>query len=140
MTENLHKRFLSLVTLTQLISAINKGGYLTLRTFSREIYNPGEPLDDELHAIVNILMRDTEPISVAISGSNIIVVQGRDEDPMGESGSANKEQPDPAIVNGDQYKFPDGSRCILLSSGKSHLPMELLSTDELCKHILNEIK
>ena len=129
-----------LVTLTQLVSAINKGGYPTLRTFSHEIYNPGEPLDDELHAIVNILVRDTEPISVTVSGPNIIVVQSRDEDPMGESGSANEEQLDPAIMNGDQYKFPDGSRCILLSSGKSHLPMELLSMDELCKHILNEIK
>jgi hypothetical protein len=122
-----------------LVSAVNESGYPTLRAFSRK-NNPGGPLDDVLHAIVNILVRNTEVISVAVSGSSIIVVQGRDEDTMGEPGSVNEEQPDPAIVNEDQYKFPDGCQCILLNSGKSHLPTEHLSGDELCEHILNEIK
>ena len=111
-----------------------------MRTFSRKINNPRGPLEDALHAMVNILVRNTEAISVAVSGSNIVVVQGQDEDTTGEPGSAHEEQPDPAIVNKDQYKFPDGCRCILVSSGKSHLPTERLSVDELCEHFVNEIK
>jgi len=90
--------------------------------------------------MVNILVRNTETISVAVSGSSIVVVQGWDEETTGEPGSANEEQPDPAIVNENQYKFPDGCQCTLLSSGKSHLPTELLLGDELCEHFVNEIR
>jgi hypothetical protein len=124
-----------------LVSAINKNGYPTLQTFSRAINNAGGPLDDSvLHAIANILVRNTEVISVAVSGSSVVVMQGREEDTTGEPDSANEEIPDPAMVNEDQYKFPDSCQCILVSSGKSHLPTELLSEDELCEHTLNEIK
>ncbi|KIM75696.1 hypothetical protein PILCRDRAFT_826991 [Piloderma croceum F 1598] len=59
-TEDLRKRFHSVVTLTQLVSAINKGGYPTLRTFSRKIHHRGGPLYDMLHVVVNILVRNTE--------------------------------------------------------------------------------
>ncbi|KIM91508.1 hypothetical protein PILCRDRAFT_810795 [Piloderma croceum F 1598] len=45
LTEALHKRFHSLVTLIQLVSAVNESGYPTLRAFSRK-NNPGGPLDD----------------------------------------------------------------------------------------------
>lgn len=139
-TEDLHKRFRSVVTLTQLVSAINAGGYPTWRAFPHKINNPRGPLEVALHAMVDILGRNTEAISVAVSGSSIVVVQGLDEDPTGEPGSANEELPNPAIVNEDQHKFPDGSQCILVGSGKSHLPTELLSGDELCEHFVNAIK
>src|SRR5882762_2277122 len=83
-TEDLHKRCHSLITLTQLVSAMNKGGYPTLRTFFRRINSKGGPLDNVLHGIANILVRNTEAISVAVSGSSVVVMQGREEDTAGE--------------------------------------------------------
>jgi hypothetical protein len=101
-------------------------------------------LDGLLHATADILVRNTEIISVAASGPNIVVMQGQLEDTMGERDSVNEEQPaDPAIMNPrheDQYEFPNGCQCTLVSGGKSHLPKEELSGDKLCEHFLNEIK
>jgi hypothetical protein len=125
-----------------LVSAINKRGYPTLPTFPhrRNLNNGGGPLEVVLQAIANILVRNTEAISVAASGSSIIVVQGWREDTTGEPDFTSEEKPDPAIMNKDQYKFPNGCDCILVSSSKSLLPTELLSEDALCEHILKEVR
>lgn len=130
--DDLHRRFRSLVTLTQLVSAINKDGSPTLPTSRRTINNSTQSnLSLVLHAIADILVRSTEVFSVAASGPNVVVMQEQSEPADSTHVNRRREY---------QYEFPDGCQSSLVTSGKSHLPKEGLSGDELCEHFLNEIK
>jgi hypothetical protein len=82
-TEILRQKFRSLISLTQIVSAINNNGHPTLPSAAdnkpRNVPPDQQILDDILDAIANILVRKDEVVAVALSGSTIVAVQGREE-------------------------------------------------------------
>jgi hypothetical protein len=109
-TEVLRQKFRSLISLTQIVSAINNDGHPTLRSASD--YNTNIALDrqirdDILDAIADILIRNEEVVAVAFSGSTIVAMQGQEEQEVGvttggESDSANAKQWDAEQLDAEQ--------------------------------------
>jgi hypothetical protein len=102
-TEILRQKFHSLISLTQIVSAINNDGHLTLPSAAdnkpSNVPHEQQIFDDILDAIANILVQKDEVVAVALSGSTIVVVQGQEEQEVmvttgSESDSANADQLD----------------------------------------------
>jgi predicted lipoprotein with Yx(FWY)xxD motif len=146
---DLHAEFRTILKLTELVSAINNSGHMTLR-LPREAYTL-TPLLDVLLAITTLLVRDHEVVALGILGKNIVAVQqqtiasmpiltNKDEDFMGELHF--DEDLDcsnicvnniAAVVNprvGDKYDIPDGNYCIVVDTGKSLLVANMLKGKE----------
>jgi hypothetical protein len=97
--KDLHSKFRSLLALTEFISTINKGGYPTLHSADNRAkkFSPrARALNDVLHALVDILVRDREVIAVAVSGPNIVAVEGEMEEVTREPDSVDVELADAA--------------------------------------------
>src|SRR5712672_3507890 len=67
---DLHAEFRTILTLTELVSAINNSGHPTLH-LPRKAYTP-TPLLDLLFAIATLLVRDHEVVALGVSGHNIV--------------------------------------------------------------------
>ncbi|KIM74963.1 hypothetical protein PILCRDRAFT_14027 [Piloderma croceum F 1598] len=102
-TEILRQKFRSLISLTQIVSAINNDGHPTLPSAAdnkpSNVPHEWQIFDDILDAIANILVRKDEVVAVALSGSTIVAVQGQEEQEVmvttgSESDSANADQLD----------------------------------------------
>jgi hypothetical protein len=117
-TEVLRQKFRSLISLTQIVSAINNDGHPTLRSTSDNKTNVAldrQIRDDILDAIANILVRNKEVVAVAFSGSTIVAMQGQEEQEVGvttggESDSANAKQLDARQSDSAADNEPDFER------------------------------
>jgi hypothetical protein len=95
--KDLHSKFRSLIALTEFILAVNKGGYPTLHfAHDRPKRSSRRALNDVLHALADILVRDREVIAVGVSGSNIVVMEGEMEEVTSEPVSVDVELADAA--------------------------------------------
>ena len=164
--KDLRSKFRSLLALTEFISTVNKGGYPTLHSADdREKKSSQRALNHVLHALADILVRDREVIAVAVSGPNLVLIEGEKEEVTREPDSVDVEQADAAdrkvlgfaegdanisevidlsrvgitnmstIVNSDMndVKVHASSHCMLVGSGQSYLPENLLPMGELSK-------
>ncbi|KIM88365.1 hypothetical protein PILCRDRAFT_255107 [Piloderma croceum F 1598] len=96
-TKALHSKFRSIIRLTEFISAVNKGGYPALKfSDDRSKKSRQRTLNDVLHAIADILVRDREAVAVAVSGSNIVAMEGQTVEATSELGSVDIELADAA--------------------------------------------
>jgi hypothetical protein len=95
--KDLHSKFRSLLALTEFISTINEGGYPALHSADHRKESYGQrALNDVLHALADILVRNREVIAVAVSGPNIVAVEEQMEDVTGEPDSVDVELADAA--------------------------------------------
>jgi len=164
--KDLRSKFRSLLALTEFISTVNKGGYPTLHSADdREKKSSQRALNHVLHALADILVRDREVIAVAVSGPNLVLIEGEKEEVTREPDSVDVELADAAdrkvlgfaegdanisevidlsrvgitnmstIVNSDMndVKVHASSHCMLVGSGQSYLPENLLPMGELSK-------
>ena len=97
-TEVLRQKFRSLISLTQIVSAINNDGHPMLRSTSdnkTHVDLDREILDEVLDAIANILVRNEEVVAVGFSGSTISTMQAQEEQELGvTTGGENARQLD----------------------------------------------
>jgi len=95
--KDLHSKFRSLLALTEFISTVNKGGYPTLPSADdRKKSSSRRALNDVLHALADILVRNREVIAVAVSGPNIVAMEGEKEEVTREPDSVDVELVDAA--------------------------------------------
>ena len=158
---DLHRKFCTLLALTEFISTINKS-YPTLHSAdNRKKSSSRRALNAVLDALADILVRNREVIAVAVSGPNIVAMEGEKEEvtrepdsvmdaadrevlgfavgddtiseviDLGREGITNIS----AIVNSDMHdaKVHKSSYCMLVTPGQSYLPEDLLPMGELSK-------
>jgi len=93
---DLHRKFCTLLVLTKFISTINKS-YPTLHSAdNRKKSSSQRALNAVLDALADILVRNWEVIAVAISGPNIVAMEGEKEEVTREPDSVNMELVDAA--------------------------------------------
>jgi hypothetical protein len=93
----LHQQFRTLISLTQIVSAINNDGHPMLRSpydNKTNITLDGQVLADVVDAVANILVRNEEVVAVAFSGATLVAMHGQEMEvaTSGESDSANAKQ------------------------------------------------
>jgi hypothetical protein len=168
--KDLHSKFRSLAALTELISAVNKGGYPTLHlTDDRQKRPSPRILNDVLHALVDILVRNREVIAVGVSGTNIVAMEEGDELVSVDVGPADVDRQVLGFAAGDGtvaevidlrhagitgisaivnsniiddkvHRFPESSHCMLITPGQSYLPEKLLPIGKLYEYFVQNIK
>jgi hypothetical protein len=116
--------------------------------------------------IADILVHNREAVAVAVSGSNIIAMEGQTVEATSELDSVDIELADAAdrevlsfaaddshlgissisaIVNEEAnydkaYEFSENSYCMLIGTGESYLPEKLLPAGDLYQHFIQSIK
>jgi len=101
-----HAKFRSLLSLTELISAINNGGHPKLAWSDERDYTKHDTLDNVLDAIAHILVRYEEVIAVAASSSGVVAVQHQEvtEDTEEPDSKASKDAEDAEGTEGTDDK------------------------------------
>jgi hypothetical protein len=116
-TTALHEKFRSIISLTELISAINNGGHPTLREHDNQRKRPTESLWEKLLAAITHVLVRHEVVAVAVSGSSIVAMQEQnvvvtggqpnatDKDvTRGEQDAADTEEPGHAGGDGTDHE------------------------------------
>jgi hypothetical protein len=97
--EILHEKFCTLISASELVSAINNGGHPTLQSPDSSFPKDTSP-NNPLLACADILVRNEAVAAVAVSGSRIVAMQGHSGD-LEDTWAT--DEPDPA----DEEKSDD---------------------------------
>jgi hypothetical protein len=113
-TTALHEKFRSIISLTELISAINNSGHPTLREHDDQRKRPTESLWEKLLAAITHILVRHEVVAVAVSGSSIVAVQEQNVEVTGDQPNATDEdvtrdEPDAADTEDPGHAGGDGT-------------------------------